>query len=616
MKKILVVDDIPHNLALIDAILKKKFPEYEIILAKSGMECLEIAEKDFPDTILLDVNMPGINGFEACKLLKKNQLTASIPVLMVSAYGGDPKMRVDGLEAGADAFITKPFDHAELLALVKVMLRIKSAEDLLRYENKSLETTIKNHLNETIQNEQRLVEISDFVNEFYWEVDQTLTFTYLSPTIENILGYIPNEIRLKSKLYDFISPEYRPEIAKQMLEVVERTGTFNRSKILCHNTKGNDIWLMLSGFPVFTKAKTLKGYRGVFQNITQRMRDEEKHTLVINTSIDGFMMTDGNNHIIEVNDAYCQMTGFSQDELLGKNFIDLDIGEEILKRNDSSNKSKNIGQERFETKHLCKNNQCIDIEISLNNLNLVENQLFIFIRDISERKLSEASKAQNLELLQVHQNKLRNLQQKLASAEESERKKMAELLHDGIGQNLAIAYLKLSSIGENSNADKTQKVIGDSLSLINNAIKESRSLTYDLSPPILYELGLVSALKWKLDQVLKDFGIESKIIINKEPLSLKNETAILVFRIFSELLNNIIKHAKASFVEITIEHNEFMLNFQIKDNGKGFDTNELYTKSIGFGLFNIRERIESLQGNIEIISVINRGTTINFFIPN
>lgn len=109
MKKILAIDDVETNLLLIKSILDKKLSGYKVLLANSGMEGLEMARKKMSDTILLDVYMPDIDGFEVCRILKSDKVTRNIPVLMISAYGQDSKVRVKGLNAGADAFTPKPY---------------------------------------------------------------------------------------------------------------------------------------------------------------------------------------------------------------------------------------------------------------------------------------------------------------------------------------------------------------------------------------------------------------------------------------------------------------------------------------------------------------------------
>jgi PAS domain S-box-containing protein len=327
-------------------------------------------------------------------------------------------------------------------------------------------------------------------------------------------------------------------------------------------------------------------------------------------------MTDSENNILEVNEAYCKLTGFTSEELISHKFSEFDIGEDASKRNLISGQIMDNGYERYETKLLSKDNRTIDVEISINYLNMRIIQKFIFVRDISERKMIEETKARNFEMIQAYQKKLKILHSKLLTAEEKERQQMAESLHDGIGQSLAIAYLKLSSLNENTLPAKKDKVISESLELINKSIKETRSLTYDLSPPILHELGLISALKWKLEKLNEEFGIKTSLSNHSVTLNISNEIVILLYRIFSELINNVIKHSLSTVLQIDIIQYKTETCFEVIDNGKGFDLNEYAAKPKGFGLFNIRERLESIQGALEIESEINKGTKVKVFIPN
>jgi len=143
MSKILAIDDRLDNLISIKALLRNMIPECEVITAQTGKEGIERAIKELPDTILLDINMPVMDGYEVCNKLKANFATKHIPVIMITAVRTDSKSRVKGLEIGADVFISKPIDADELTSQVKVMLRIKKAEDKLRSEKDILEEMVQ-----------------------------------------------------------------------------------------------------------------------------------------------------------------------------------------------------------------------------------------------------------------------------------------------------------------------------------------------------------------------------------------------------------------------------------------------------------------------------------------
>jgi two-component system cell cycle response regulator len=127
--RILVVDDIPANVKLLEARLLAEY--FEVLTAENGYQCLDICSKVAVDVVLLDVMMPGIDGFEVCEKLKANPKTAHIPVVMVTALD-QQEDRVRGLKAGADDFLTKPVNDLQLMARVKSLVRLKMMSDELR----------------------------------------------------------------------------------------------------------------------------------------------------------------------------------------------------------------------------------------------------------------------------------------------------------------------------------------------------------------------------------------------------------------------------------------------------------------------------------------------------
>ena len=122
---ILVVDDLPQNARLLEAVLTPR--GYEVAVASSGEEALERLQAGDVDLVLLDIVMPGMDGYEVCRALRADPATAFLPVVMITASGEQEKKRA--LEAGADDFVAKPFDQAELLARVRSLLRIKRYHD-------------------------------------------------------------------------------------------------------------------------------------------------------------------------------------------------------------------------------------------------------------------------------------------------------------------------------------------------------------------------------------------------------------------------------------------------------------------------------------------------------
>lgn len=135
-RKILVVDDVPVNIQLLDTYLTSE--GYEVISANNGQEAVDKVKTEFPDLVLLDVMMPVLDGFEVCKVLKSDAVTKFIPVIMVTALN-EIKDKVKGIDSGADDFLSKPFNKLELLARVRSLLRIKDLNDQLQEKVEELE---------------------------------------------------------------------------------------------------------------------------------------------------------------------------------------------------------------------------------------------------------------------------------------------------------------------------------------------------------------------------------------------------------------------------------------------------------------------------------------------
>jgi len=145
MAKILIIDDNKYNRISISEMLRSALNDCITLTAASGQEGIDKVKMEMPDTILLDIIMPDMDGFEVCRYLKSNALTQHIPIIFITAIKTDAETRVKGIEIGADAFLYKPIDLPELAAQVKVMLRIKKAEDELRLQHDIL----KKNMNDT-----------------------------------------------------------------------------------------------------------------------------------------------------------------------------------------------------------------------------------------------------------------------------------------------------------------------------------------------------------------------------------------------------------------------------------------------------------------------------------
>nr|WP_320192828.1 CHASE4 domain-containing protein [uncultured Desulfobacter sp.] len=229
--------------------------------------------------------------------------------------------------------------------------------------------------------------------------------------------------------------------------------------------------------------------------------------------------------------------------------------------------------------------------------------------EIRERKSSQ-------EKLQSHRTRLRQLTYKLLLTEERERRRLASDLHDQISQNLAICRLKLSMLKESCTAvNRTRAMeMKEVEDILEDIIQKTRTLTFEISPPILYELGLKPALEWLLENTFSQSGIETLLEGDLKKNRLDNSLSILVFRTVRELLHNIIKHANASQITVSLSQEAYFFEIRVTDNGVGFNPEKQY-KNIGFGLFSIREQFSSIGGKFVVLSEPGTGTRAILRVP-
>jgi len=244
----------------------------------------------------------------------------------------------------------------------------------------------------------------------------------------------------------------------------------------------------------------------------------------------------------------------------------------------------------------------------------------------------------NKEARENYNKMLKKLSIKLTLAEERERRRIATGLHDSTCQDLAYAKIKLghlisneasSNKDSNKNSNESIDTLNEVSKLISNAIKETRQLVFELSPPILYEFGYKAALESLADNISRKHDLKIIIQSNQQIIPIKRELEILIYQSIRELLINVVKHAQARNIDIDIKNKSNQIDISIKDDGIGFKNEKsIKNKNLaipnddftGFGLFSIKERLESMGGALNINpspnNQGNQGTEVYLSIPH
>jgi len=236
-----------------------------------------------------------------------------------------------------------------------------------------------------------------------------------------------------------------------------------------------------------------------------------------------------------------------------------------------------------------------------------------FSADITERKQIERDLLEAKDELDVRRRaQLRSLTSELLLAEERERQAVARDLHDGLGQTISLAQMKLAQLRK-APVDEWPADLEAIERLIDEANRASRSLTFQLSPPILHDLGFGPAVQWLVEDIESTYGLDIALEEAEPPPDLDEKVRVLLFRALRELLVNVAKHAKAKEVFVRVRPEGERVRISVEDDGTAFDTAAVGKR--GVGLYSIRERLGYLGGHMSIESEAGRGTRVTLVAP-
>jgi PAS domain S-box-containing protein len=227
-------------------------------------------------------------------------------------------------------------------------------------------------------------------------------------------------------------------------------------------------------------------------------------------------------------------------------------------------------------------------------------------RDVTDQKLY-------YEELLKYQEQLRSLTARLITTEEYERRRIADGMNAEVSQRLAELHSRLSTAHEHNDPTALSTLVADSLELVSQIQDNAHALTFELSPPILHDMGFVSALEWLAGHVTSRHGISVEFIDDGQPKQMSNEMRILLYHSTRELLINIVKHARATHAELHLARRGDSIELTVEDDGRGFDPASIDQdddERAGFGHFTISERLRHLGGQLVINSAPGAGTRV------
>jgi len=355
---------------------------------------------------------------------------------------------------------------------------------------------------------------------------------------------------------------------------------------------------------------------GIFRDITERKLVEQRYQSLFDEMLDGFalheIICDANGapvdyRFLAANPSFATITGLAPATIIGR------TAREVIPDIESG-WIEAYGRVALtgESTHFMGHSKALDQYFEVRAFQPAPGQFACVFADITRQKRAE------LELAR-HRRRLAELAADILNSGEQERRRIALELHDDVGQALAAAKLTAQQLARDVGETGEHAVaVRHLLDLLDYSVAGIRALSAELSPPILYELGIGPALKWLADRYRTGHELECEVHADAAYRELKTEVATLLFRAARELLDNIQQHAGVARASIRLVRREDMLVLCVEDKGCGFDFASMSAADCacgGFGLFGIREEIVLAGGTLEVDTCAGHGTRVDIRLP-
>ncbi len=469
--------------------------------------------------------------------------------------------------------------------------------------------------------EERYRTLVENAHDIIYSHDLEGNYTSVNKAVEQITGYSREEA-LKLSLAQIVAPEYldraRSMIRRKLagekvtvydLEIVAKDGRRIAFEV-------NSILIFQDGLPV--------GIHGIARDVTERKRvqeelreSEERYRDLVENSTELICTHDLDGLILSANRASIKLLGYDEKEYLGKanlrDILPLEVRDQFddylaRLRRDGVASGVMLAQTSTGERRIWEYHNTLRTE------GVAKPIVRGMARDITERRRAE-------EQIKATSAQLRALSESLRSAREEEGTRIARELHDELGSTLTGLKLDLEEVqrsvsghGSQMTASALQQKLASMTGLADATIDAIKRISAELRPGILDDLGLLAAIEWQCQQFAARSGIPCQCHSLIENVDLTRDRATAVFRVLQEALTNILRHARATRVTITIHEEEGELVFEVRDDGRGI-TDEERANPRTLGLTGMRERVYLAGGTIEITGAAGIGTVLTVRVP-
>ena len=623
--RILLVDDDARVRRVISTMLSRH-SGWEICgEAGDGQQSVELARATNPDVVLMDVSMPGMNGLDATRILRRER--PRVDVILVSQ--NDPKIiSHQAAEVGARAFCSKSDLARNLVPIIE-----RTLED--RHSKRSDMAFQVFERGPNAQASNLLAAIVDSSDDIIVSKNLDGIITSWNNTAQRVFGYSSKEAI--GAHITLIIPKDRLSEEDTIISRVRRGERIEHFDTVRQRKDGTLIDISLTISPVRDSSGRIVGASKVAREITDRKRAERSTALlaaIVDSSDDAIVSKTLDGIITSWNKSAERIFGYLPEEAVGKH-ITL-----IIPRDRWNEESRIIARicrgdrvDHFQTLRRRKDGSLVDVSLTISPVKDSAGNIIgasKVARDITEQvRAAEALRCREEEFRRLSQSldhqvrsrtrELQELSWQLMRLRDEERRHVARELHDCAGQSLAVLAIEVDQLLQRAS---TSPELAADIEQIRETVRQLhsdiRTTSYLLHPPLLDESGLQAAISWYAGGITERTALHIDVEISDDLGRLPRDLELVLFRFIQEALTNIHRHASATKASIIMSRSQAHVTAEVRDNGSGMSAERLREVSSGgsgLGIRGMRERIRQFQGSMEIQSDSN-GTKVSVEIPS
>lgn len=445
----------------------------------------------------------------------------------------------------------------------------------------------------------------------------------VNPSLCALLGYESEQL-IGRHFSDFFCDQDLSSSQEWLrrLNVLETNRIFVEKR--CRHAAGHALWISISmaswpgpsGWPQYfiVNFENISEHKALRQELS---RNEEKYRTVLAATAQGFCMMDFSGHLLEVNDAYCVMTGYSREELLGMNVAELDAYENPASIGARIADVRRLGNLSFVACQRRKDGSIISLQIATTHVAVLGDRLFSFCNDLSEQQATVE------ELYRLQQSNVKSQQLNdevhgmLVHISETTLRQVGQELHDDVGQILTGAAMLAGTMAATlAKADRAESGLARQLAgLLNEAVDKLRGISHGLFPVDLEPAGLHAMLESLVKQVRASTAIDARLQHDQSQPQLSAEQSLHIYRIVQEATSNVIRHSGAKLMTIAFAIRSRGLVISVTDNGFGIQRDRRNRPGAGIGLRTMVARAGQIGASLRTLTPPGGGTRIEILLP-